>query len=77
MEKPYSSQFKQDKFINEVVFYNKLHGFFIDIGVHDGITISNSFYFEKFKDWTGIWIEPNPNVYKELVKNRKSLNINK
>lgn len=72
----YFSQYKQDKFLNEVVFFNKKNGFFIDIGAHDGITISNSFFFEKYKSWEGICIEPNPTVYKKLVSNRKSVNLN-
>jgi len=41
----YYSQYGQDKFINNVVFNNKQRGNFIDIGAHDGITFSNSFFF--------------------------------
>ncbi|WP_395052153.1 FkbM family methyltransferase [Flavobacterium sp.] len=77
MKENYFSQFKQDKFINEVIFYNKKFGFFIDIGAHDGVNINNSLFFERYRNWKGICIEPNPNVYKELVKNRKAININK
>lgn len=77
MKENYFSQFKQDKFINEVIFNNKKFGFFIDIGAHDGVSINNSVFFEKYKSWNGLCIEPNPNVFKELIKNRKSININK
>lgn len=77
MENSYFSQFRQDEFLNEVVFDRKRNGFFIDIGAHDGVSISNSLFFEKQKDWNGICIEPNPNVYSQLVKNRQSVNINK
>ena len=56
----YYSQFKQDQFLNEVLFNNKKNGFFIDIGAHDGVTISNTLFFEKQNDWKGICIEPNP-----------------
>ena len=77
MVEQYFSQYKQDKFINEVVFNNKSAGFFIDIGAHDGVTINNSIFFERYRNWTGVCIEPNPNVFERLIENRKSININK
>jgi FkbM family methyltransferase len=76
MKSHYFSQFKQDQFLNEVLFNNKKKGFFIDIGAHDGVTISNTLFFEKYNQWDGICIEPNPNVFHKLVENRKSLNLN-
>ena len=76
MSASYFSQFKQDKFLNEVLFNHKRHGFFIDIGAHDGVTISNSLYFEKSKNWKGICIEPNPTVFSKLQSNRESMNLN-
>lgn len=72
----YFSQYQQDKFLNQVVFLNKQNGFFVDIGAHDGVTINNTLYFEKFKNWSGICIEPNPLVFQKLVINRKSTNLN-
>lgn len=76
MGKHYFSQFRQDEFLNEVIFNRKRNGFFIDIGAHDGITISNTLYFEKAMDWKGICIEPNPNVFTKLQANRTSSNLN-
>ena len=76
MAERYFSQFKQDKFLNEVLFNHKQQGFFVDIGAHDGVTISNSLYFEKCKEWKGICIEPNPNVFSKLQSNRQSMNLN-
>jgi FkbM family methyltransferase len=49
---------------------------FLDIGAHDGITYSNTYYFEKYKNWNGICIEPIPEVFKKLCENRKSICIN-
>ncbi len=72
----YYSQCRQDKFLNRIIFRNKKNGFFVDIGAHDGVTISNSLFFEKFNSWQGICIEPNPNVFFKLEANRKSTNIN-
>ncbi len=45
-------------------------GYFVDIGAHDGITGSNSKYFEE-KGWDGICIEPHPDVFEKLKRNRK------
>ena len=43
----YKSQAGQDTYCNEIFFNNKRNGVFIDIGAHDGISFSNSWYFEK------------------------------
>lgn len=72
----YYSQYKQDKFLDKIVFNGKKNGFFIDIGAHDGISLSNSFFFEKNRAWVGICIEPNPNVFSKLMQDRKSTNLN-
>ena len=62
--------------MNEVVFNNKKNGFFIDIGAHDGITYSNSLFFELNNNWNGICVEPNPKVFAKLNTLRKSTNLN-
>lgn len=53
----YKSQYSQDKFLNENFFKNKKNGVFIDIGAHDGITMSNSFFYEKQLGWDGLCVE--------------------
>jgi len=69
---PYFSQTGQDKFLDEVIFKGKENGVFIDVGAHDGISFSNTYYFEKARNWTGICIEPHPDRFKELQKNRSA-----
>lgn len=76
MKTKYFSQYKQDEFLDKVLFNKKRNGFFIEIGAHDGISLSNSLVFEKSRNWEGICIEPNPTVFEKLTKNRKSLNLN-
>ena len=66
----YKSQWGQDRFLNVKFFNNKRNGVFVDVGAHDGVKISNSHFFEKALNWTGLCIEPIPEVFKELVKNR-------
>lgn len=59
----------QDIFIAELLGY-KRNGIFIDIGANDGITINNTYYFEKELGWTGVAIEPIPKMFESLQKNR-------
>jgi FkbM family methyltransferase len=70
----YFSQYSQDKFVNFLL--NKKGGTFLDIGANDGITFSNSFFFEKVKGWKGICIEPLPEIFNKLRINRTCTCIN-
>jgi len=72
----YYSQCNQDRFVNENFFNNKRNGTFVDIGAYDGITISNTYFFEKELGWRGICIEPLPNAYVQLKNNRSAICIN-
>ena len=67
----YYSQIQQDKILNEVFFKNMRGGFFVDVGAHDGINCSNTYFYEKELGWNGICIEPYPRIFKELEKNRR------
>jgi FkbM family methyltransferase len=70
------SQFGQDKYCYETFFKNKKSGVFIEIGADDGIDKSNTYFFEKYLNWSGICIEPRKNAYDNLIKNRKCVCIN-
>jgi len=73
----YYSQCLQDKYLEETIFKGYKNGFFIDVGAHDGITINNTLYFEKYNNWTGINIEPIQSIYNKLCINRsKCINLN-
>ena len=41
----------------------------IEFGAYDGITNSNTYYFWNKKGFRSLLIEPNPNLYEQLVKN--------
>jgi FkbM family methyltransferase len=69
------SQFEQDRIIN-ILLNNKKNGSFVDIGAYDGITFSNSFFFEKHNNWSGICFEPNPISFKKLSQVRNCILIN-
>jgi FkbM family methyltransferase len=65
----YKSQIGQDKWVQSVL-KDKRHGFFIEMGACDGTYFSNTYFFEKERDWNGICIEPNPVYHTDLIKNR-------
>jgi len=69
MKYRYYSQINQDR-IADFALSRKTKGVFLDIGAHDGITFSNTYFFEKERGWTGICIDPNPDVFQKLVANR-------
>ncbi|MCX6990466.1 MAG: FkbM family methyltransferase [Chlamydiae bacterium] len=73
-EDGYYSQCGQDRLLNEKWFKNKKNGVFVDIGAHNGISFSNTKFFEEL-GWKGICIEPIPEVYEELKKNRSCICI--
>lgn len=50
-------------------FKGKKNGFFVDIGAYDGVAISNTYALEKI-GWNGICVEPIPEIYQRLIKNR-------
>jgi FkbM family methyltransferase len=56
-------------FVLEYYVYKK-GGFFIEVGANDGIK-SNSHALERDHGWTGICIEPNPEIYRSLISNRQ------
>ena len=55
-------------------YLNFSNGFFIEIGAHDGITQSNTFYFEKNKNWRGVLIEPSRHIFLKCKKHRSKKN---
>ena len=74
-ETRYHGQWKQDRYMNEHFFHNKKQGTFVDIGAHNGVTISNSLFYEKKLGWQGICVEPMPKIFKELRGNRSCICI--
>jgi FkbM family methyltransferase len=66
----------QDKYLNEEVFKNKKGGVFVDIGAYDGVSLSNTYFFEKEMGWSGVCIEPNPKAFQKLKKARSSICVN-
>ena len=72
----YYSQVDQDRILNEQVFCGMRNGVFVDVGAHDGTSFSNTLVFERELGWTGLCIEPNPDVFTRLNDNRSAVCLN-
>jgi len=66
------SQLGQDRIVDEYL-HGKRNGVFVDIGAYDGVTFSNTLMLERDRGWAGICIEPLPDVFVELRKNRRCI----
>ncbi|MFZ9752248.1 MAG: FkbM family methyltransferase [Cyanobium sp.] len=64
------SQAGQDFWVYAEAFNLMKHGYFVDIGAHDGIFLSNTFILESRYSWRGICVEANPLTFLDLSKNR-------
>ncbi|RPF47022.1 FkbM family methyltransferase [Thermodesulfitimonas autotrophica] len=51
-------------------YLNFRNGFFIEAGANDGVSQSNTLYFERYMNWTGILIEPIPELADKCRMNR-------
>lgn len=47
-------------------------GYFVELGANDGVTQSNSLYFERHRDWRGLLVEPTPHNFLKCRQNRSS-----
>lgn len=72
----FSSQCGQDKWVAEVLCKGVVSGVFVDIGANDGVSFSNTFYLEQKRGWTGLAVEPIPEVYEKLSANRLCQTVN-
>jgi len=45
-------------------------GYYVELGANDGIAQSNTLYFEKYRHWKGLLVEPAPHNYLQCRANR-------
>ena len=62
------SQWQEDEILIEF-FQDQATGFFVDVGAHDGIHLSNTYALE-LAGWTGICIEAHPEYADRCRRNR-------
>ncbi|KAK7080953.1 hypothetical protein SK128_004344 [Halocaridina rubra] len=71
------SQYRQSTYAEENFLHGMRGGFFLEAGALDGEDKSNSLYFEKYKGWTGLLVEPTPSLFRHLsTLHRKAYSIN-
>lgn len=63
------SQVGQDIWLDENIFKGKTNGVFIEVGAFDGLYGSNTFFFEKERNWKGLLIEPHDLNFQEMYNN--------
>ena len=56
---PYASQAGQDRVVDQAL-RGKRSGTFVDVGGYDGVSGSNTLFFEQWRGWTGVLVEPVP-----------------
>jgi FkbM family methyltransferase len=49
-------------------------GYFVELGANDGCFQSNTYYYERFRNWRGVLIEPAPNLFLRCRENRSPEN---
>lgn len=54
---PWAGQLKQDRFVSELLDM-KTHGYFVEVGANDGVSLSNTVALERGLHWTGVLVEP-------------------
>nr|XP_027220039.1 protein Star-like [Penaeus vannamei] len=75
-EKTDFSQSNQSTYADKEFLHGMTNGFFVEMGAVDGELMSNSLYFERALNWTGLLVEPNPEDFHTLTtRGRKAYSI--
>ena len=70
------SQYGQSYLVDDLLKRRK-NGFFVELGAGNGEELSDSLFFERERDWSGLLIEANLDLYKGIVhRHRKVYSIN-
>ena len=65
LNKTFYSQLGQDEIVDRLL-NEKTHGFYVEIGGYDGVSLSNTLFFEEERQWSGLLVEANPNLFLKL-----------
>lgn len=77
----HGSQSHEDEWVWDTVIAQlppeeRVNGYFIELGALDGITYSNTLWFEKALGWRGILIEGHPDNSQQLVQAQRTTRTN-
>jgi FkbM family methyltransferase len=59
-----------DKKMERYLNYDR--GYFVEIGANDGVNQSNTLYYERFRSWHGVLVEPFPTNFFKCRANRST-----
>ena len=68
----YNSVNGLDQKLEQYVDYDL--GFYVELGANDGVTQSNSLYFDRHRHWHGVLVEPSPHNFLKCRKRRGRTN---
>jgi hypothetical protein len=71
MERRYFGLNNLDQKIEKYLDFD--NGFFVELGANNGIEQSNTLYFELFRGWKGVLVEPTPHNYLNCRKVRSPM----
>lgn len=69
----YKAQSGQDKYVEQYLNFN--NGVYVEFGARNGIEHSNTYYFEKSYNWSGVLVEPDKRELKSIVGNRPNAKV--
>ena len=68
-------QLGEDEHVHKIYFPTLRNGTFLEMGALDGITYSNTKFFEDTMGWSGVLIEPIPSSFAKLEVNRPNCKL--
>ena len=75
----YHSQFREDETLHRWIFNDTQEnwnpGIFVEIGALDGLSGSNTLFFERMYDWRGVLIEAQPDNAKKLMSSNRTKSV--
>lgn len=76
-DKQHFSQYNQSGYAEENFLRGMKNGFFVEAAALDGENMSTSLFFEKYRGWKGLLVEPDPFLFRHLSQlHRKAYTIN-
>lgn len=55
--------------------YLPSRGFFVEAGANDGFHESNTYYLERFRGWSGLLVEPIPELFRDCLRTRRASRV--
>ena len=63
----YYHDYRNDQYVDKYITKGKHGGYFIEIGAGDGETNSSCYFFERYREWRGLTVEP-ARVYHDKIR---------